>query len=183
MIRKIICVSGMPGAGKTSIIEPLKNRGIPVIAMGDIIREEATKRGIKPLSENLGKIMIELRKNYGPSIVAKLCLEKIALMNTDVVIIDGVRSLDEVEEYKRSFSKVLIVAVHASPVTRFKRLYSRGRQDDPKSWSEFVERDFRELSIGLGNVISLADYMIINEGSIEESRKIFEYIVRVINND
>jgi dephospho-CoA kinase len=183
MVKKIICVSGMPGAGKTSIIEPLRNKGIPVIVMGDIIREEAAKRGIEPSSEGLGKIMIELRKSYGPSIVSKLCLEKIALINSDTVIIDGVRSLDEVEEYKRSFSKVLVVAIHASPATRFKRLYNRGREDDPKSWSEFVDRDFRELSIGLGNVISLADYMIVNEGSIEESRKVFEYIVKVMGSD
>ncbi len=183
MVRKIICVSGMPGAGKTSIIEPLKSKGIPVIVMGDIIREEAAKQGIEPLSGNLGKIMVELRKNYGPSVVAKLCLEKIALMNAEVVIIDGVRSLDEIEEYKRSFDKVLVVAIHASPATRFKRLYSRNRQDDPKSWSEFIERDFRELNIGLGNVISLADYMIVNEDSIEESRGKFECIVKVISND
>jgi len=183
MVRKIICVSGMPGAGKTSIIESLKNRGIPVIVMGDIIREEAAKRGIEPSLGGLGKIMVELRKSYGPSIVAKLCLEKIALISNDTVIIDGVRSLDEVEEYRRSFSKVLVVAIHASPTTRFKRLYNRGREDDPKSWSEFIDRDFRELSIGLGNVISLADYMIVNEGSIEESRKIFEHIVRVVGDD
>lgn len=183
MVKKIVCVGGMPGAGKTSIIEPLKDRGIPVIVMGDIIREEAVKRGIKPSPENLGKIMIELRKNYGPSIVAKLCLKKIILMNSDIVIIDGVRSLDEVEEYRHNFSKVLIVAIHASPKTRFRRLHNRGRQDDPKSWDEFIERDFRELSIGVGNVISLADYMVINEGTIEESRKEFENIIKVINDD
>jgi len=57
----------------------------------------------------------------------------------------------------------VLVAVHASPRERFRRLKSRGRPDDPTTWEEFVERDMRELELGIGNVIALADVMIVNE--------------------
>jgi hypothetical protein len=31
-------------------------------------------------------------------------------------------------------------------------------------WTEFLERDLRELKVGLGSAIAMADHIIINEG-------------------
>ncbi|MCD6114561.1 MAG: dephospho-CoA kinase, partial [Thermoprotei archaeon] len=53
----------------------------------------------------------------------------------------------------------------------------RSRPGDPKTWEEFVERDLVELSFGLGNVIALADYMIVNEGSLSELRREAEKVL------
>jgi len=86
-----------------------------------------------------------------------------------VAVVDGVRSLEEVEVFRR-LGETVIVAVHSSPRTRFERLRRRGRPGDPRTWEEFVARDMTELGFGLGNVIALADYMLVNEGSIEEFR-------------
>jgi dephospho-CoA kinase len=62
-------------------------------------------------------------------------------------------------------------------------LRTRGRSDDPSNWEEFEERDLRELKVGLGEVIALADEMIVNEGTIDElaesGRAIFEAILNV----
>lgn len=174
----------MPGSGKSIIDEVARDMNIPILIMGDIIREEAQKRGISPTPENLGRIMMEIRKEMGAGIVAKKCLEKINEIRSEVLMIEGVRSLEEVEEFKK-VGKLIILAVHASPQTRFQRLIRRGRSDDPKSWEEFLERDFRELSIGIGNVIALADKIVINEGTIKElknrTRKILEGIMSYVN--
>jgi dephospho-CoA kinase len=86
-----------------------------------------------------------------------------------VVVVDGLRSLHEVEEFKRPFKKFVLVAIHASPETRFQRLFRRQRSDDPQGWETFNQRDMRELSVGLGNVIAVADYLIVNEGSITQT--------------
>jgi dephospho-CoA kinase len=69
------------------------------------------------------------------------------------------------------------VAVHASPRTRCERLISRGRSDDPKNWEEFVERDSRELSVGIGNVIALAEEMLVNEASIDDLKVASELVI------
>jgi len=34
-----------------------------------------------------------------------------------------------------------------------------------------MERDLRELSVGLGNAIATADYIIVNEGTRDQLRK------------
>ncbi|MCX8170078.1 MAG: hypothetical protein N3D72_03195, partial [Candidatus Methanomethyliaceae archaeon] len=74
---------------------------------------------------------------------------------------------EELDFFKMK-AKVCLIAIHSSPSTRFKRLIKRGRSDDPKNLEEFITRDMREIKIGIGSVIALADVMFINEGTIEE---------------
>jgi dephospho-CoA kinase len=173
----------MPGSGKTTISEIVKEMEIPVIVMGDVVREEARIRGIEPTPKNLGKLMIEMREKMGANVMARRCVDKIKELNSNIVLVEGVRSLEEVEEF-RKVGDVKIVAVHSSPKTRYERLSRRGRSDDPKSWEEFRERDLRELDVGIGRVISLADEIIINEGTLEDLKentlKVFR---KVIQND
>jgi len=166
--KVLIGTAGMPGAGKDSVKEIVQKLGLPVVVMGDEVRSEAKRRGLEITPENLGEIMIQMRRKEGPAAVAKRCIRKIKSINSPVVFIDGVRSLHEIEEFKKEFPDFRILAVHASPKTRFKRLLKRGRRDDPRSWNGFVERDRRELNVGLGDVIATADYMVINEGTKRE---------------
>ncbi|MDD1775924.1 MAG: AAA family ATPase [Candidatus Methanomethylicus sp.] len=148
------------------VSETARSLGIAVISMGDIIREEADARRIVKTPSSLGNLMLQLRKEKGEHVVAKRCLEKI-MNHPGIVLIEGIRSIDEVNFFKEN-SKVCLIAVHASPKTRFDRLIKRDRPDDPKEWKTFYERDMRELGVGLGVVIALADKLFINEGTVAE---------------
>jgi dephospho-CoA kinase len=169
--KLVMGLAGMPGAGKSVVVNVAKAWGYGVVVMGDEVREEAKQRGLEPSPENLGRIMLELRQLEGEAAIAKRCIPKIMAKAESKVIVDGVRSLAEVEEFRRHFQKFVLVAVHASPETRFKRLFHRRRSDDPKSWEIFHERDMRELSVGLGNAIAMAEHMIVNEESLETAKK------------
>jgi len=167
--RKILIgTAGMPGAGKDTVKKVVQKLGLPVVVMGDEVRSEAKRKGLAITPENLGEVMLEMRKKEGPAAVAKRCIPKIKATESSIIFIDGIRSLHEIEEFKKEFPDFRILAVHASPKTRFKRLLKRGRKDDPKSWEGFVKRDLRELKVGLGDVIATADYMVINEGTKRE---------------
>ena len=166
--KMLIGTTGMPGAGKSTVKEIVKKLGFPVIVMGDEIRLEAKRRGLSITPESLGKVMLEIRRVEGPAAVARRCIPKIKSIDSPVIFIDGLRSLYEVEEFKKKFPDFKILAIHASPQTRFKRLLKRGRADDPQSWEEFAERDRRELKVGVGEVIATADYMLVNEGTLKE---------------
>jgi len=166
--KLVIGVAGMPGAGKATVRRIIQRMGYPAVVMGDVVREEAKRRGLEPTPENLGQIMLRLREEEGPAVVAKRCVPKIMEAREDVVLIDGIRSLQEVEEYKGHFPDFTLIAIHASPEKRFRRLFRRGRSDDPRTWENFLERDRRELSVGLGDVMANADHMIVNEGTKEQ---------------
>ncbi len=167
----IVCVVGLPGAGKTEFVRVAREEGLPVVIMGDAVREEARKRG-----KDVGEVAKELREKHGMEAVARLVIDDIRkhLKKSKAVVVDGVRNPEEVEFFERSLGEdsVIVVAVHASPDTRFKRLRKRGREDDPETRREFESRDKRELNFGIGEVISTADIMIVNERvSLDEFRK------------
>ncbi|MCH7967016.1 MAG: AAA family ATPase [Thaumarchaeota archaeon] len=161
MAKLIICLTGMPGAGKTTIAEGLKPKGYDIINMGNAVREEATKRNLELTSSNLGKLMLELREKNGPGAVAKLIKPQIETSTASVILIDGVRSNDEIQVL-RKFGNVKLLAIHASTDTRFNFLQKRGRLDDPQTKDHFNERDNRELGVGISNPIALSDYAISN---------------------
>jgi len=46
MIRLIFCITGMPGSGKSLVADAAKQLGFRVVSMGDVIREEAERRGV-----------------------------------------------------------------------------------------------------------------------------------------
>lgn len=142
--------------------------GYPVIVMGDFVRMEAEKRGLKPTAENLGKLMFEIRKEKGEGAIAKLTVEAVKKTSSPIVFIDGVRSLKEVEEFKKNFKDFKVIAIHTPEKIRFKRVSRRLRSDDTRVMKEFKERDLRELKVGVGDVIALADRIIENIGSKEE---------------
>jgi len=163
----VVGLTGMPGAGKSVFVEAAKRVGYVAVSMGDVIREETHKRGLELNPQNVGKVMLELRREGGDNIIAEMCVPKIEAQCSSRVVIDGLRSLNEVEVFRASFAGFKLVAVHAASEVRFKRLSMRGRSDDPKSFEVFYERDMRELSVGLGNAIALAEHVVVNDSSIE----------------
>ena len=163
MTKLIVCLTGMPGAGKSTIAEGLKVKGYTVISMGNTIREEAKNRNLEPTRDNLGNLMLELREKNGPGAVAELVKSQIDSSTADVILIDGIRSNDEIKVL-RKFGDVKLLAVHASTDTRFDFLQKRGRSDDPQTKEHFEERDNRELDVGISNSIALSDYIISNIG-------------------
>jgi dephospho-CoA kinase len=66
-------------------------------------------------------------------------------------------------EVFRKSAEVLLVAIHASRSRRFNFLRGRGRSDDPASYETFQRRDERELEVGIGKAIALADEVLSNE--------------------
>ena len=168
MRKVVVGIAGMSGAGKATFNEIAKRRGYAMVAMGDVIREETKRRGLKPTPENVGRIMLQIREEEGPAVVAKRCISKIDNAIGNIVLVDGIRSLHEVEEFKRHFPNFILIAIHSSPETRFQRLSRRKRSDDPKGWETFLKRDRRELNVGLGDAIAMADCLIVNEGTKKE---------------
>lgn len=159
----------MPGAGKSTVANSLREKGFLVITMGDMIREEALRQELALDDANLGRLMIKLRNDIGPGAVAELVVKKISTLVAEtsspehpiVLILDGVRSMAEVDVLKR-ISYLKILAIHASADIRFAHIKERKRADAPVAQDGFMMRDRRELDVGISDVIALADEVISN---------------------
>ena len=162
----IVGLTGMPGAGKTTVANYLSEKDIPLLIMGDVVREVAENDGLEPTSDNLAKLMLRLRKRNGPEAVAHLIVNKIKLMKKEdnqlsVVIVDGIRSMAEVQVL-RLIGSVKLLAIHGSTLTRYTHVRERGRSDVPSNIVEFDKRDKIEMNVGISNAIALADETISN---------------------
>jgi dephospho-CoA kinase len=179
----------MPGAGKSTVAASLKEKGFSVIAMGDVIREEARQRHLDPSDTNLGNLMLKLRKDLGPGAIAHLILRKIereevGTTGMDNVVIDGIRGIAEVDILKR-VGCVKLLAIHASTNMRFTHLKERARSDDPSVLQDFMSRDQRELTVGISEAIALADETLSNNDlTIDQlTEKAFTIIEKWLNSN
>ena len=180
----LIGITGMPGAGKSAIYEVAKKYNLLVVSMGDVVRYETKKRGLELNPENVGNTAIKLREEFGNEAIAVVCLKYIEenLKDKDIIIVEGIRSLYEVN-YFRKHKPLVLIAIHSSPLTRFERLKKRGREDDSTSWDVFVERDLRELGFSIGHAIALADFVVVNEKSFEDCLNQLDHVFREILNN
>jgi len=160
---KILLVTGMPGAGKGELLNVARSMGIPFLRMGDIVREFHCESGAEAEGLSVGQVANRERELHGKDIWAKRAIEK---MSGELFLVDGCRSMDEVRSYRGLSDQVYIIGIHASPEIRYERLVKRGREDAPSNLSEFDERDNRELGWGLGNVIALSDFLIVNDSDL-----------------
>ena len=169
---RVVSIVGMAGSGKSEVASVFEENGFARIRFGDVTDEEVGKRGLELNEENERYIRELLRQEHGMSAYAILNQPRIdtALKHADVVI-DGLYSWEEYiylkDYYKEDFC---VVAVWASPGTRYIRLTSRLNRG--LTVEEAASRDRAEVeNINKGGPIAMADFTIINESSLENLRK------------
>ena len=203
---KVFAVAGMPGAGKSTVMELAVDAGFYVIRMGDLVLEEVRSRGLAVTDENVGEMATRMRREDRARVVgkrvplrmfypemeremlreglgywAKRTVERIReTCASPVAFIDGTRGDMEIRVFRRRFNDFKVIAVHASRDERYRRVRSRHREDDIASMEGLEKRDRRELSWGVGNVIATADIMLVNDGTLEEFRVKSVDLIRMI---
>ncbi len=171
---RVIAFVGLPLSGKSTAAKVAEEMGIPVVCMGDIVREEAKRRGLPQTDENLGKIAEELRRKEGMDAIAKRCIPIIREkgIETGVVVIDGVRGIAEVERFKKEFGDdFILINIEAPLEIRFQRALKRKRSDDITTIEDLKKRDKRELSWNMGEAMKIANFTIENVGGLEEFKE------------
>lgn len=164
---KVIGVVGYPASGKGELSKIAAKNNIPVVVMGDMIRNSVRNKGLELTDENIGSAARELRAKLGMDAVAILTAKEIEKISAGTVIIDGIRGDAEVKYFKSVFTDFSLVCIKASFETRLNRMKSRGRSDDTATEESLMSRDKREESFGLARAIELADICIENESTCE----------------
>ena len=95
--KLVVGLAGMPGSGKSLVVDIAKKLGYSIVVMGDVIREETFKLGLELTPANVGRVMLQLRADGGNTVVAQKCIPKIEAQASGKILIDGLRSLFEAE--------------------------------------------------------------------------------------
>lgn len=168
-MKQVIGLMGRIGSGKGTVAKILVNDyGFKSIIMGDLVREEVLSRGLKPTREVTTRISTELLTK-DPAYFIKKAVKKIKESSHDKWLIDGVRRPLDVKEFRKAFSKIYFIKVAVKPRNRFERMKLRGRPGFPSTFKKFQEHErLEDERFNLSETLSKADYVLDNNGSIDE---------------
>ena len=175
---KVVAIVGMTGAGKSELAGLFEENGFVRIRFGDSTDQEVERRGLELNEKNERNIRELLRQEHGMAAYAKLNLPRIdAALKHSNVVIDGLYSWEEYIFLKDYYGeKLYLVAVWASPATRYARLSARTNRG--LTANEAASRDRAEIEyVNKGGPIAMADFTIINESSRENLTKAVKGVV------
>lgn len=180
MPNKIICVVGMPGSGKSEAADELVKKDFAFLRFGQITLDKVKEKGWKPTEENERKVREEIRRQHGMGAFALLNIAKIdELLRKSNVAVDGLYSWSEYKILKEKYGKKMsVLAVYAPPELRYSRLTDRSiKGDQAQRFRNFTKkeakaRDWAEIeNIEKGGPIAMADFTIVNTGTINELKE------------
>jgi len=181
--RKIIGIQGLPGSGKTEVINHLMAKfNWPKVYFGDVTFDEVKARGLEVNEKNERTVREDLRAKYGRLHYAGQVVKKIQALDPKTNIL--VESLYDWQEYlffKEKFGDdFMMIAVYASPETRYRRLAHRPTR--PLTPEEAKGRDHAQIeNLFQAGPITMANYTVINEGTLVQLFAEVDKIVEKIN--
>lgn len=179
---QIIGITGTLGAGKGTVVDYLiKYKKFKHYSVSGYLKEELVKKNLEINRTNLQDIGNELREKFGPSYITEQLFQS-AQSNKDNAIIESIRNPKEAEFIKQHGGK--LIAVTADQKTRFERIKERQSEKDNVTFEEFQKQEEREMqnsdpnAQNLPKCIEMADYIINNDGSLEN---LYEQIEKISN--
>ena len=168
---KIIVLVGLAGSGKSSAVEYLTEKGFPKIYFGGVIYKAMDEAGIEKTWDNQQKFREEIRRREGKDFVIKRVIKNIHdLINAgqNKIVLDGLYTWSEYKFLKHEFpGQVVVIAIVTPKYLRYQRMAKRIER--PMQPHEVDQRDWSEIeNLEKGGPIAIADYFIINDGSLEQ---------------
>ena len=171
-MNKIIAVIGMPGSGKTEAVKFFVENKYARVYFGEVVMNEIETLGISVNEANERTVRENLRKELGMGAMAIKSLDKInRLFENSNVVIESLYSWEEYKIIKQKYDKSFkLLCIFTSKDLRYKRLGDRPFR--PLSRIQAESRDYAEIeNLDKGGPIALADYTVINDGTIDELKK------------
>ena len=168
---KIIALVGLAGSGKSSAVEYLTEKGFPKIYFGGVIYKAMDEAGIEKTWDNQQQFREEIRRREGKDFVIKRVIKNIHdLINSgqNKIVLDGLYTWSEYKFLKHEFpGQVVVIAIVTPKYLRYQRMAKRIER--PMQPHEVDQRDWSEIeNLEKGGPIAIADYFIINDGSLEQ---------------
>lgn len=178
----IIGLTGTFAAGKGTVAEFLIGRGFQYYSLSDELRLLLREKGFMPTRDNLTKAGNTLRAKHGSGFLAELVIKRLrGSPSVSSSVVDSIRNLGEITVL-RELKDFYLVAVDAPVDIRYERAKKRNSPRDPKTFSEFLVQEKREMEgkdteQQLAACIKAADFTINNDSDYKNLYKQIEKVV------
>lgn len=181
MTKKLILgFGGEMASGKGTCAEYLKHtHGAETFRFSTALFDIAHRVHLKDDRDTLQKISTFLRKEFGEDVLAKVMFEDAKGATAELIIIDGVRRLQDVK-YLRELSEFKLVYISAPMRTRYDRMVKRGEKADDatKTYEEFEQDHLRESELEITKLEAFATEVVDNSGTMPELHAQLDAIVK-----
>lgn len=168
---KILAFVGLAGAGKSSAVDYLTQKGFPKVYFGGILYQAMREAGIEITPKSQEIFREDIRAREGKDFVVKRAIaeaEKLIEAGQHKILFDGLYTWTEYKILRARFgSQMDVVAIVTPRKLRHKRLSVR--PDRPFNEAEATERDTTEIEhLEKGGPVAIADYYIENDGDLDQ---------------
>jgi len=174
-MNKIIAVIGMCGSGKSEAVKFFTEHGYKRVYFGEVVMNEVKRLGLEVNEKNERETRENLRKEFGMGAMAVKSLPVIEeLITHNNVVVESLYSWEEFKILKEKFDDSFkLITIYTTKALRYERLLKRPFR--PLNSEESKSRDISEIEkLDKGGPIAYSDYMVINDGTLDEMNKKLE---------
>ena len=182
----IIGITGTIGAGKGTIVEYLTSqKNFKHYSVRSFLLREIQQRKLAPNRNSMVIIANHLRQTHSPSYIVDQLIKE-ALINNQHSVIESIRTEGEIISLRKHHCFHLF-AVDAQPKLRYERIKLRNSETDHIDYQTFIENEQREFNStnpyqqNLKKCIDLADFKLLNNGTVEDLCQQLEEILRQLS--
>lgn len=148
-----------------------------------ILRDVLNRLYIPISRANLQDLSLALRNTFGGNILAEVIGQDAKNSKKNIVVIDGIRRLDDISKLK-DMPGFKLISIDASPQIRYERMKLRNENagDADKSYEQFVIDSEREAELQIPEVMQNADFHLDNNGDLENLYHQIDKMIKEIQN-
>lgn len=170
MQKLILGFSGEMASGKGTAAKYLEEKyGAKPYRFSAMLFDIANRLHLPLDRDSLQRISMSLRHEFGEDLLAKVMFEDAKHETNPLVVIDGVRRLEDVR-YLRELPEFRLCFIAAPMKLRYERMVKRGEKadDTTKTFAEFEDDHERESEREIVKLEPLAAEIIDNAGTLPE---------------
>jgi dephospho-CoA kinase len=180
MNKIVLGITGEIASGKgTATKYLLEKYGASSHRFSTMLRDVAKRMHLEESRENLQKLSTLFRENFSDDLLSQVIFHDVDTDGGEIIVIDGVRRMPDIE-YLKKLPGFKLVYVDTDMETRYERLTKRGENVDDvnKTFEEFKIDNEREAERKIKDLKQDANFVVDNNGSLEELYKQIDLIIK-----
>ncbi|MEK9166037.1 MAG: AAA family ATPase [Patescibacteria group bacterium] len=182
MTKIIFGIAGEMGSGKTLIAKYLQKKyQAKLFSFSGMLRDILKRLYLPETRENLQTLSTVLRQNFSEDLMSKVIAYDIERSQSSVIVAEAIRRPSDIV-YLKKLPNFYLMAVQADFKLRYQRLTMRceNPDDQTKTLDKFQKELQQESEQKIKEVAKQADFVIDNNGSIENLYKQIDIIMQKI---